>query len=161
MADQPEGPSFVRSWVRGADGSFNDVKKERFARELAIGRSVPEAAEVAHIAPETGYVWCKHPELRERKKLLRANPAVAKTYSVSIAMILAELHLNSVGARENGDYKASTEALVHMYKIAKEDKSLLETFDATTAAKQSTDVVAALQAHLSKAKAMGPGKDGQ
>lgn len=143
--------SFRQTWTRGSDGSFNDIKKEKFAVLLAGGKSIKDASEQVEIATATGALWAKHDDMKMRKRVLRATPAVSQTFTVSIAMIVAELHLNATQAREAGNFKASNDALVSMYEIAKAEKSLLETFDAKLSTTSGKNVVAALQAHLSKA----------
>lgn len=146
-----EPTTYVTTWTRGADGAFNDLKKERFATLLAAGKNLREASDEVGIAHTTAFAWAKHPDMKVRKRALRATPAISQTFCVSIAMIVAELHANATKAREAGDYRSSNDALNSMYKISKAEKSLLETFDAKTASR-SGDVVSALQAHLSKAQ---------
>jgi transposase len=147
-----EPSTYVTTWTRGADGAFNDLKKEKLATLLAGGKSIKDASEQVGIGYQTACEWAKNPAMKLRKKALRATPAVSQTFTVSIAMIVAELHQNATKAREDGDYSASNAALVNMYKISKAEKSLLETFDAKVSAKSGVSVVAALQAHLNRAQ---------
>jgi hypothetical protein len=145
-----EPASYVTTWTRGADGSFNDMKKERMATLLAGGKTIRDAAAQCGVHYQTGIVWAKTAEMKARKALLRQTPAVSQTFSVSIAMICADLYKNSMAARDEGEFQASNAALTTLYKIAKAEKSLLESFDAkvATQTQQKGGIVAALQAHL-------------
>lgn len=125
-----EPKTYYTTWTRGSDGSFNDIEKEQFATLLAKGKSIAEAARTVGINHRTGSGWAAHEDMKERKRVLRARPGVSQTFSVSIAMIVAELHRNALEARDAQQYKASNDALDKMYEIAKNEKSLLETFEA-------------------------------
>ena len=157
MSEDPT--TFVTTWTRGSDGTFNDLKKEKFATLLAGGKTIKEAADQAGMAYATGLQWAKEPAMKLRKRDLRATPAVSQTFSVSIAMVCADLYLNATEARKDGKYSDSNNALVSLYKIAKAEKSLLETFDAKAAKAGSGNIVSALQAHLSKAKQVAEDSD--
>lgn len=147
-----EPSTYVTTWTRGADGAFNDLRKEKLATLLAGGKSIKDASEQVGLTYKLACEWAKTEAMKIRKKALRATPAVSQTFTVSIAMIVAELHQNATRARADGDYKASNDALVNMYKISKAEKSLLETFDAKVATKSGTSIVSALQAHLNTAQ---------
>lgn len=128
--DPEQRGSFKHTWTRGPDGSFNDIQKEKFAIQLASSKSVAESARMVGINIMTAHKWAGNEEMQERKRTLRATPAISQTFQVSIAMIVAELYQNAKGAREAEQFKASNDALEAMYRIAKNEKSLLETFEA-------------------------------
>jgi hypothetical protein len=131
MSDKVSDPnSYNQTWTRGADGSFNDIKKEKFATFLAGGKTMAEAARLIGLTEVTGRLWAKNDDMKDRKRILRATPAISQTFVVSIAMIVSELHRNAQLAREENQFKASNDALLAMYEIAKNEKSLLETFTA-------------------------------
>lgn len=160
MADiiEEEPHEYATSWTRGADGSFNHLQKERFAIALASGKTVTESSEEVGIKTSTGLKWSKNIDMRLRKKELRQSPAISQTFVVSVAMIVADLHKNATMARDNLDFKASNDALIQIYKIAKQEKTLLETFDARVATgTPSSEIVGQLQAHLAKARLVSDG----
>lgn len=138
------------TWTHGVDGAFNDARKERFALMTASGKPVPDAALDAGVSRAMGMQWAGHRKMKARKHELRAQPAVSQTFCVSVAMICADLYKNSVEARKDGEYTASNASLVSLYKIAKQEKSLLESFDAEAApGHQPINIVQAMNAHLS------------
>ena len=151
MSDSSLDPtSFAMTWTLGPDGSFNDPQKEKFAMHLGGGKTIAEASRLVGITGKTGLLWAKNPDMKERKRILRAQPGISQTFSVSIAMIVAELHRNAMEARAAEQFKASNDALQMMYTIAKQEKSLLETFEAKgEESGGSGNIVDRLKNHLS------------
>lgn len=146
--------SDLGSWERGSDGTFNDLKKERFATALASSKTCSDAAKEVGIGYNTALAWAKHTDMQERKRALRSTPAVSQIFRVSIAMIVAELHRNAMEARDAQQFKASNDALKTMYDIAKDEKSLLEAFEAKGEdVTSASDVAEKMKAHIARLKA--------
>ena len=141
------------TWTHGVAGAFNDTRKERFALLLASGQTVPDAGVEVGVDRATAINWAGHKKMKARKLQLRAQPALSQTFVVSIAMICSDLYRNSNSAHDAGDIPASNSALLSLYKIAKAEKSLLESFDAQAAPGRSpANIVQALHNHLATNK---------
>jgi hypothetical protein len=141
------------TWTHGVGGAFNDSRKERFALALASGMPIPDAAVEIGVDRATAINWAGHKKMKKRKIELRAQPALSQTFCVSIAMICADLYRNSNTAHDAGDITASNSALTSLYKIAKAEKSFLESYDAQAApGRGPVNIVQALSNHLSANK---------
>lgn len=140
---------FSDSWTVGPDGSFDDVTRERFASELASGRTLKAASENTGIPFARARQWMYRPEMKKRKRELRSAIPTAATFHYSLHSIVGELMKNAQLAREAEQFKASNEALLAIYNIARDNKdTFTSALDIKHEAKVSGTLAADLRAHL-------------
>jgi hypothetical protein len=140
---------FSDSWTVGPDGSFDDVTRERFASELASGRNLKTAAANTGIPFARARLWMYRPEMKKRKRELRAAIPTAATFHYSLHSIVGELMKNAQLARDAKQFKASNEALLAIYNIARENKdTFTSALDIKQEAKVNGTLAADLRAHL-------------
>ena len=113
-----------RAWARTAAGEFLDNRKEQFAICRAKGMTIKASAEESKVRYETAIEqWAPHLIMKERvAQIQKQNPTTVLT----LGMVIQDLKTNADEAREAGQYKASTEALMSLYKIMKEEQSSLD-----------------------------------
>ena len=100
---------------RGPGDSFDDPKKEVFAKAWARTGLLRTACEEAGIAAPTGSKWRGHPEMELRIRELRAG---SETYvGVSLSYIINQLRMNAENAAAAFKFKEATEALALMAKL--------------------------------------------
>jgi hypothetical protein len=140
---------FSDSWTVGPDNSFDDVTRERFASELASGRNLKTAAANSGVPFAKARTWMYRPEMKKRKRELRASIPTAATFHYSLHSIVGELMKNAQLARDAEQFKASNEALLAIYNIARDNKdTFTSALDVKAEARVSGSLAADLRAHL-------------
>lgn len=100
---------------------LRDAKAESYAKLRASGVTARGAAEELGLVAGRAYMNIERTqEYRERVQELRA--AEDAPLRLSLDWLASELNVNVVGARASGQYKASTEALVRLADLYRENR---------------------------------------
>lgn len=127
----------ARNFERDPGQPFLDPFKEDFAKAIAQGKMIKEAARIAGVTAGTGEKWNAHEVMRARVRELRES---SETFvGVSVGWILNELKQNVNLARTHKQLKVSNESLKLIYDIVKQNPDLVTNMPAADVTLASGD----------------------
>lgn len=110
-------------WAKDGNGAFLDKRREDFARCRARGLNLRNCSKDLGISYNSCRIWDEHPVMKEHIAELRENHD--SFIPVSMGYIIHELQENAKLARAAGQYKASNEAIMHMYEMLTTHEELI------------------------------------